>query len=1244
MNNLYRHLILTLALCCYCSAVWGQTSEEPPADEGSETPASDKSADPAAESSEPKADEPKTDEPKTDEPKTDKPKADETGAESPADAEKSDASDTNAAAESAKDDAASAIAEDLKADRFNDTPTLSEFRDEVRAFEKEYAEIRADIDRFVSYQREQRLSEVEAKYQRVIDQLSARERQRRDDAIAQFERFVKRYPSEAKYTPSALLRLAQLHYERAEDIYFLETEKYDRQMALFDEEKIDQAPEQPMVNYIRTIQLFGQLIRDWPNSKMLDGAYYMQGYCLSGMEQDEKAQENFQVLVEKYPESIFAQESWWRIGEYHFDAGQLEKAITAYKKVIEDKEGRFYDKGLYKLAWSFFRDDRYPLAIKRFTELLLYSEALKKKEGRESDLVQESIQYLAISLQEEDWDDDGEPDEDAGLARLKRYLEEGHTHEAKVIKAIVSLLFDNARYEDMVTTARYYMERYPNDSENPMIHDQLINALSRLRLYEEAFQEREVFARRYGKNSSWYAANQDNDEAIDQATVLVETALITSAQKFLRDARKAEDLFLAGDASKEAEAIALYTSAADAYRRYLKQFPRSKNAYDLKFFLAECLYGSRQLDEAAISYVEVVQDKSNDRHLEKASWLAALTREELVKTMARNGEVEATRSIMGDEYEEPEKTDQEQTENDNKLITIEPRPIPPVIQELIDARLVYVNLDPKYRNAEKPEQLTEMIFKVGDHYYDYKHYDEARKRFVTLIETYPKAKVTKLAAGRLIDSYRDTNDWKNLAMWAERIDKLDFGKEFGAELRTLQVGALFQSATLLFEAGEYQKAADEYIRLVNENPKAPDSASALNNAAVAYEKLRKFESAGKAYQRIVNDYPKSEFVEDALYNLAKSYNKVFEYEQAIRTYSRLFSEFPSSKNRADYLYLVANNLEKTGQYRKAARRYEEYARVFPNREDTAETYFKSATLYKRLKDDRNLDRTYKEFFRRYANDPEQNPRLLESLLGQARLLKKRNRVRQAKAKYEEVINEFNARGLEPGSQDAQYPAEAAFELVEYDFVAYEKLQIKGRLEKQGEIIQKLKKNKKELKRKYNEVLGYKFLDWMIAALYRIGHLEALFAQKLYDVALPDSMNEDQQDEYRGQLDEAARPYEDRATANYEFAIKEARKNSIMTAWTEQIQSALNESNPEDYPLFKTEVRPNAAQHLSNPFAFPSSPKTPDADAKPEAESTGQVEAQSPAAPVSENLESKTSPEDVPSEPSETKAPSEGAAP
>ena len=227
-------------------------------------------------------------------------------------------------------------------DRFADTPELKDFRSEVRAFEAEYTDIRTDIKRLVEYQRERRLLEVEAQFKRVIEDLTARERERRADAIAQFERFVKRYPSEPKFTPSALLRLAQLHYERSEDIFFLETEKYDQQMNLFESADAEQAPEEPVVNYTRTIELFAQLIRDWPDSKMLDGAYYMQGYCLSAMQKEEEALKNFKLLVQRFPESTFRQEAWWRIGEYYFDSNLLAESIEAYKKVFVYKEGRFY--------------------------------------------------------------------------------------------------------------------------------------------------------------------------------------------------------------------------------------------------------------------------------------------------------------------------------------------------------------------------------------------------------------------------------------------------------------------------------------------------------------------------------------------------------------------------------------------------------------------------------------------------------------------------------------------------------------------------------------------------------------------------------------------------------------------------------------------------------------------------------------------------------------------------------------
>ena len=98
--------------------------------------------------------------------------------------------------------------------------------------------------------------------------------------------------------------------------------------------------------------------------------------------------------------------------------------------------------------------------------------------------------------------------------------------------------------------------------------------------------------------------------------------------------------------------------------------------------------------------------------------------------------------------------------------------------------------------------------------------------------------------------------------------------------------------------------------------------------------------------------------------------------------------------------------------------------------------------------------------------------------------------------YQRVISEFNARALEPGSADAQFPAEAAFELVEYDFKPYETIQIAGSLQNQGRVITNLKRDRLALKRRYQEIISYKFMDWNVAALFRFGNIDELFAQKL----------------------------------------------------------------------------------------------------------------------------------------------------
>src|SRR5205085_2064747 len=81
-------------------------------------------------------------------------------------------------------------------------------------------------------------------------------------------------------------------------------------------------------------------------------------------------------------------------------ANELHDAIAAYRQVLAFPISPYFDKALYKLAWSHYRADEIAEALRRFDELVVFSDAHKAGEG--SELRAEAMQYLAISLAEPD--------------------------------------------------------------------------------------------------------------------------------------------------------------------------------------------------------------------------------------------------------------------------------------------------------------------------------------------------------------------------------------------------------------------------------------------------------------------------------------------------------------------------------------------------------------------------------------------------------------------------------------------------------------------------------------------------------------------------------------------------------------------------------------------------------------------------------------------------------------------------
>ena len=125
------------------------------------------------------------------------------------------------------------------------------------------------------------------------------------------------------------------------------------------------------------------------------------------------------------------------------------------------KDSPYYDRALYKLAWSYYRDNRFPEAVREFDNLVRFADtrtAAGQKVG--SDLRPEAVQYLGVSFGEPDWDGDNVPDPINGLQRMIEFYRgrEGEPHVREVFQRLGDIYFDQTKYDDAVAVYKALLE------------------------------------------------------------------------------------------------------------------------------------------------------------------------------------------------------------------------------------------------------------------------------------------------------------------------------------------------------------------------------------------------------------------------------------------------------------------------------------------------------------------------------------------------------------------------------------------------------------------------------------------------------------------------------------------------------------------------------------------------------------------------------------------------------------------
>ena len=406
-------------------------------------------------------------------------------------------------------------------------------------------------------------------------------------------------------------------------------------------------PPEPMKSYAPSIALYQRLITGFPDYQFTHGIHYLLAYCLGEMGQGQEAQAAYQALIERFPASPYVPEAWVRLGDWYFDeveANSLLQAADAFSKMYAYPEHPLYARAIYKLGWTYYRMDDYQQAVDSFTRLLDFYVARAGQAGREA-----RRRRLAR----------GHPVHRHQLRRRARGAAwrrpgpsspalGGRPYEAEVFTRLGDVYFDETKYAagggglPGGAGARPALARraaHPGQDRAGLV--------ARPPLRPRGGGARRRWCDAYAEGTPWWETEQGRPRPgrlgarpLREEPDSAPPASTTPRPSSTRPRGKLE------------EAVAEYRLAAKAYGDYLARFPHSKQAHELTYNHADCLYNALDFEQAARVYAAVRDDPADDKYLAEAAVSAVISWEGEVTRLQRAGAAPERKVLLSTDRKE----------------------------------------------------------------------------------------------------------------------------------------------------------------------------------------------------------------------------------------------------------------------------------------------------------------------------------------------------------------------------------------------------------------------------------------------------------------------------------------------------------------------------------------------------------------------------------------------------------------
>lgn len=1007
----------------------------------------------------------------------------------------------------------------------------------------------------------------------------------REAAIYEATKFyddaLKYHPDHPLYSPDALYHAGLFYFERDERIFsdkltaYNEAREQGRDNLSYPEEDVS-----------RTIDVYEKLLREYPNYIHADSAYYLLGLALWYEGAFYNAVDQFQILKDKFPQSRFVEEVWFRLAEFFYDGNDYDLAIEAYAHVLSNRSSPLYDKALHKTAWAYYQKDRFKDAIDTFMKVLNLT-ATDTSEVGDSGMRAEAIRYIvksfseqvlqgksrkkttAIKTRTERDKADREDAEKLGVKVTKRISDYLQTHNnpaftRDILLETASQLIDDSKIDGAVLAFERTIELDPDGENNPRIDSQIIDLLEEAERMEEVRIRNQSLIQRYSKKSPWYQAHNGNYQAQSYAREAVRDALLAlavyhhSRGKALKDAGK--------------DFAAHFQKAASLYSVYVREYPERDDTHKAIYYMAEAAFELKRFRLALQAY-QLLKDyplPMPDGVRRDATFNIVFTFRHVLETEA------AQQRFREIDFDALSSKQRGQTQEE--------------IPEL--GRQYLASIDEFLAIAPNDSEVPILLFHAAAIYYAYGHIDEASSRFLYIVNTYPKTTAASVAARLIIDDAVSKENWSLVSDLARRFKEENLGGSKG-DFARIEGNAKFKIARAVFdEANELQKnnqlgaakakykeASSMFISLLAEDPKNPYADIMLFNAARAIVFSGTSMEALPLYRRLYTQYPNSDLAKDARGLEADVLEKMLKPDEAAKVYESIIKLDPKSERAGDAMLNIALLYDAADNLPKAIAYYVDFAKRYPQRSEAPDALLSAADAYKKMGRISSEIATREQFIKQYRRDKDKFSRLVRThseiadaygmLAKAATSVAQRNKYNKAESEHHRSAVELYA-GATDSPEAAYFAGKAQLSLEKSEQEAFRKLTIKARLGKaQGEELTVMMKKLTELAAK-NEAIIKKYAQpvWNAESLRRIGDLYEHLAKTMVRAPCPRDVADVDEfacDEYMVLLEDKAAVLEEKALSAYKQAYEIATTSyDAPSDLVGNILAGLNRLRPGEY--------------------------------------------------------------------------------